>query len=448
MPDSLRSAPAVLAALLGAALAAFVLTDPPGGRWAVSTSDRELDRWLTAQPTGIAAGAVVAVGVCALMQRGGSRRIAWLTAAAATAVTVLIRVAVPGVAGVDTLVALHVVKSLAAGTLLGAAAAGSWGHRIPQIALALGTVAGFLSVTSWGAATATQSTSTLGEPSQWVLALTLAATIAAAALANPSSRIPHITGIEARDALVTITAVAVTNRLLIAWIGRDTGESRLHTWVIVVIATVVVLVVTEVAARLLARRTDPGNAAIVLAATGIAAAAMPVLVDLRGPLRDVSPWAAVAVAGLAVAVGLAVAARRPLPVVGLAVAALVPAAGTLWPDFGAQGPWLLVRLAVVTVGAGIAVGSALPGSAAVATVGLAVPFVSTVFHAAATVIVPTEWGYAPLTNADGGIDFLGSEQFTTLMLGLPHYDDRIAGVVLALAVVFCAWGVHGLRRSR
>lgn len=441
MSVSLRSAPPALAALLGAALAAFVLTDPPGGRWAVYTSERELDRWLTAQPTGITIAAVVAVAVCALLQRIGSRRVAWLIAAAATAVTVLVRVAVPEVAGIDTLVALHAVKCLAAGALLGATVAAAWGHRAPQLTLAGGLLAGFLSVSAWGAAETAQSTSTLGEPSRWLLALTLVATLTAAALANPSSRITRITGDDARVALMTIVVISVLNRLLTWWIGRDTGESRVHTWIVITIAAIVVLAATEVCARWSARRTEPGAGVIVLAATGIAAAAMPVLVDLRSPLRDVSPWAAIAVAGIGVAIGLAVAARRPLPIVGLAVAAVVPLLGAIWPDFGGQGPWLLVRLAVVAAGAGLAVGSALPASAALATAGLAIPFVSTVFHAAATVIVPGE----PVRV---NFAFVAQTPDDLALLGLLDYDDRFAGIVLALAVAFCAWGFHGLRRVR
>ncbi|MGW0176660.1 hypothetical protein ACWDUM_22770 [Rhodococcus sp. NPDC003322] len=458
MPVTPRAALSAPAGLLGAFLAAFVLTDPPGGRWAVHTSGRELDRWLSAQPTGIAIGVVVAVAGCAVLQRGGSRRIAWAVGAAATAVQFAVRFAVPDVAGVDALIALHILKTVAAGALLGAAVAAAWGHRGAQLALTAGAVTGFLSVSAWGATVSVKSTSTLGEPAWWLLGATLVATAAAAAAANTASRIQRVTGPEAGAALLTVAAIAVINRLQIAWIGQDGDQTRTHQWVVVAVAMVVVLVATEVCARLIARRTGPGEGVIVLVATGVAAAAMPVLVDLRSPFRDVPAWAAVAVAGVAVLVGLIVAARRPAPIAGLAVAALVPVVGAIFPDFGDQGPWLLARLAVLGVGAGWAVAAALPGSAAVAAVGLSIPFVSMVFHAAATVIAPAEateiiynGAYEPLPGVEMSRAYdaeLDQRFHDAALLGVPHYDDRIAGIALAIAVAFCAWGVRSLRRVR
>lgn len=448
MPVTPRAAPAALAGLFGAFLAAFVLTDPPGGRWAVHASDREIDRWLSAQATGITVGAVVAVIGCVLLQRNGSRRVAWVVAAGGAAVLLGVRFAVPAAAGVDTLIVLHVLKAVAAGTLLGAVVAAAWGHRGTQITVALGAVTGFLSVSAWGAATSTESTSSLGEPAWWLLGVTLAATTAAAASANPSSRIPRITGPEAGAALLTIAALALVNRLQVAWIDRSGNDTHTGQWVVIGVALVVVLVATEVCARLIAHRTAAAEGAIVLAATGVAAAAMPVLVDLHGPLRDVPAWTAVAVAAVAVVAGMAVGSRRPVPAVGLAVAALVPVAGAIWPGLGETGPLLLVRLAVVAVGAGLAVGATLPGSAAVAAVGLAVPFVSTVFHAAATVLVPRSptiiynGAYQPLRGVEMSTEYRDE---LNALFELPAYDDRIAGIALALAVAFCAWGVHGLR---
>ncbi|MFD4292174.1 hypothetical protein ACFWPA_16255 [Rhodococcus sp. NPDC058505] len=451
MPVTPRAAVPALAGLFGGYLAAFVLTDPPGGRWAVHTSGRELDRWLSAQPTAIAVAVVVAAATCAALARNGSRRIGWAVAAACVAVLLGVRLAVPGVAGVDGLIALHTVKCLAAGALLGAAVAAGWGHRGAQRAVAAGGLAGFLSVSAWGAAAARESTSTLGEPAWWLIGVTLALAAAAAATANVSSRIPRITGPEAGAALLTVVVLAAVNRLQIAWIGQGGNDTRLRQWVVIAVAMVVVLVATEVCARLIARRTRSGDGAIVLAATGVAAAAMPVLVDLRNPFRDVPSAAVVAVAAVAVAVGVAVAVRRPAPIAGLAVAAAVPVVGAIWPDLGAQGPLLLVRLAVVGVGAGWALASALPGSAAVAAVGLAIPFASTVFHAAATVIVP----HSPNVIFDGAYEPLRGVEMSRAysedldaFFAISSYDDRMAGIALAVAVAFCAWGVRGVRAVR
>lgn len=450
----LRGVVPALAALPCAVLAAFILTDPPGGRWAVHASDRDLDRWLDAQPTGLAIGVVVTVAACALVQRNGSRRFAWSAVAVGAAVLAGVRAAVPEVAGVDALIALHAVKSVAAGVVLGAGGAAVWGHALAQRALAVGVVGGFLSVSVISAPTVRESTSTLGEPAWWLIVVTIVAALAAAVVATPASRVQRVTAAQARSALVTVVVIAAANRLLIAWIGD--GGTRLHQWIVVAVAIVVVLVATEVCAR----RIGGPDGALVLVTTGVAAAAMPVLVDLRSPFRDVPAWSAVAVAGVAVVAGLVLAVRRAMPVAGLAVAAAVPVVGAIWPDLGGDGPWLLARLAVVGVGAGWAVGSALPGSAAVAAAGLAIPFVSLVFHAAATVIDPEnstvfvyDGAYQPLPGVktltlaiDPELDPAGG-LFGRAVLDYPRFDDRIAGIVLTVAVVFCAWGVRGLRRA-
>lgn len=442
MPVTPRALVSALAALLGSFAAAFVLTDPPGGRWGVQASGRELDRWLTTQPTAVVIGAIVAVAACVALQRSGSRRLAWIVAAGAVAVLALVRQAVPGIAGIDGLITLHLVKCVAAGALLGCAVAAAWGHRGPQLCAVAGTVTGWASVSVFGADIATRSTSVLGEPSRWLLALTLAAAVAAAVTADTTSRITRITAPEAGTALAAIAVIGILNRLLTAWIARDTGESRIHTWVLVGLAMIVVLVATEICARLVARRIGTGDAIILLTATAVAAALMPVLVDLRNPFRDIPAWSAVLVAALAVVAGIALARRLPHPVAGLAVAALVPILGIAWPDLGNHGPWLLVRVGVLAVGAAWAVASALPASPAVAAAGLSIAFVSTVFHAAATVIVPLD---EPIRV---NFAFVLPEGNDLAVMGLVHYDDRVAGIALTLAVAFCAWGVYGMRARR
>ncbi|AQA24236.1 putative membrane protein [Rhodococcus sp. MTM3W5.2] len=113
MPVEPREVLSALTALFGGVLAAFVLTNPPGGGWAVYTSDRELSRWVSSQPTGVAVGAVIAVLAYALLQRKGSRRIAWIAIAIATVLLIGARLAVPGVGGIDALIALHYLKTVA-----------------------------------------------------------------------------------------------------------------------------------------------------------------------------------------------------------------------------------------------------------------------------------------------------------------------------------------------
>ncbi|MFC4604821.1 hypothetical protein [Rhodococcus kronopolitis] len=453
MPVDTREALPALTALLGGALAAFVLTAPPGGRWSVSASDRELDRYLGAQPTGVAIGVVLAVAVYLLLQHRGSRRLAWATMAVGTAVLVGGRFAVVEVAGLDGLTALHYVKTAAAGAILGAAVAAAWGRRVGQLTLTLGVTAVFLAAPAFGSAAVSYSTSVIGEPSWWLLAAAGATAVACAVLGNEGSRVQRAGAHELRVALTSAVAVAVANRLLLAWIGQQSVDaSRYTAWVAMAASVTVVLVTTEVCARM----ADGPDGRFLLGATAIAAAATPVLADLRMPRLGtadvgVAPWVAVAVAAASVAVGLRVSMRWRLPLAGLALAAVVPLLAALWPDLGDSGAPLLVRLALVGAGAGLALGATAPGAAALAATGLGIPFVSTVFYAVAT--VPTtrtvfSGSYQPLTGVETGRAPEISALLDSELLSVPHHDDRIAGVVLLIAVAFCAFGIRSLGRPR
>ncbi|MFD4183076.1 hypothetical protein [Rhodococcus sp. NPDC058514] len=446
MPVDAREILPALTALFGGALAAFVLTNPPGGGWAIYTSDREMSRWLSSQPTGVAVGVVAAVLAYALLQRKGSRRIAWIALAAATLALIGARLAAPGIGGIDGLIALHYLKTVAAGVILGAAVATAWGRRGGQLALALGVLATFLTARAFELVFPAQTTSAIGEPSWWLLGPTLVLAGAAAALAEGSTRIQQATGRELRLAVASAASIALANRVLQFWIDRQDYTSRVATWIVIGIAIAAVLALTWFAARAM----EPAAGRFVLAATGVAAAAMPVLVDLGAPFPDVEHWQAVLVGAVAVAAGLRVSMTWRSTITGLCVVALIPLVGAIWPTFGGDGPLLLVRLAVLGVGAGLAFGSSLPGTAAIAAVGLGIPFVSMVFHSAATV------------RADGGFEAvvarhreLVGEHIPEQMAGglygsgvmdIPAYDDRIAGIALLIAVLVCAVGARGLAR--
>lgn len=451
MPVDARAALSALTALLGGALAAFVLTAPPGGRWSVSASDRELDRYISAQPTGVVMGVVLAVVVYLLLQQRGSRRLAWATMAVGTAVLVGGRFAVVGVAGLDGLTALHYLKTAAAGAILGAAVAAVWGRRVGQLTLTLGVTVVFLAAPVFGSAAVSYSTSVIGEPSWWLLAATGAAAVACAVLGDEGSRVQRAGAHELRVALAAAVAIAVANRLLLAWIGQQPVDaSRATAWAVIAVSVTVVLVTTEVCARMV----DGPDGRFLLGATAIAAAATPVLADLRVPRLGVAdfgvaPWVAVTVAVLSVAVGLRASMRWRLPLAGLALAAVVPLLASLWPDLGNSGALLLVRLALVGAGAGLALGATAPGAAALAATGLGIPFVSTVFYAVATVpTTRTVFGgsYQPLPGLEtsqGPGAVLDRE-----LLSIPHYDDRLTGVVLLVSVAFCAFGIRALGRPR
>ncbi|MFC7449471.1 hypothetical protein [Rhodococcus daqingensis] len=449
MPVEPREVLSTSTALFGGALAAFVLTNPPGGGWAIHTSERELSRWLSSQPTGIAVGAVVAVLAYALLQRKGSRRIAWIAMAVATVVLIGARLATPGVGAIDALIAVHYLKSVAAGVILGAAVATVWGRRAGQLALALSVLATFLTARVFELVFPAQTTSSIGEPSWWLLGPMLVLAAVAAAIADGATRIQRATGRELRLAVVAAASIALANRALQFWIDRQDYTSRVATWVIIGVCMVVVLGLTWFAARAVV----PAEGRFLLAATGVAAASMPVLVDLGGPLANVEHWQAVLVGALAVALGLRLSMTWRSTIGGLFVVALIPMVGAIWPELGQDGPMLLVRLAVLGVGAGLAFGSSLPGTAAIAAVGLGIPFVSMVFHSAATVFtgaVAYGGAYEPLPGVPMSSAYETQLQIELFeggtFIDIPHYDDRVAGIALLIAVLACAVGARALAR--
>ncbi|MET4612155.1 peptidoglycan/LPS O-acetylase OafA/YrhL [Rhodococcus sp. PvR044] len=459
MPVEPREVLSALTALFGGVLAAFVLTNPPGGGWAVYTSDRELSRWVSSQPTGVAVGAVVAVLAYALLQRKGSRRIAWIAIALATVVLIGARLAVPGIWGVDELIALHYLKTVAAGAILGAAVATVWGRRAGQLALTLGVLATFLTARAFELVFPAQTTSTIGEPSWWLLGPTLVLAVVAAAVADGSTRIQRATGRELRLAVTAAASIALANRALLYWIDRQDYTSRVSSWIVIGLSMVLVLVLTWFAAQTI----EAAGGRFLLATTGVAAASMPVLVDLGGPFPDVEHWQAILVGAVAVAVGLRVSMTWRSTIGGLFVVALIPMVGAIWPELGQDGPMLLVRLAVLGVGAGLSFGSSLPGTAAFAAVGLGIPFVSMVFHSAATVD-SGEVAYGgsidganvpltgdPMNNPLESMPEMRREPTFTGgsfvdIFDIPAYDDRVAGIALLIAVLACAVGIRTLAR--
>lgn len=105
-----------------------------------------------------------------------------------------------------------------------------------------------------------------------------------------------------------------------------------------------------------------------LAVTGAVAAVYPVMLELFGSGQWWLPLLVLA----AVAVGVCCSPYVPYAAVGLVVALAVSTAAVLWPQFAENVP-LPVRLALVAAGTGLALASSLPGSAAVAALGLSLP---------------------------------------------------------------------------
>ncbi|MFE5700244.1 hypothetical protein [Rhodococcus koreensis] len=427
------------AALASGALAGFVLTNPRNRAWTINASDREIDRWISSQPTGVVVALVLAVIAVGGLQRSGSRRVSWLLAAACAVVLIGARWAVPGAGGVDTLIALHFAKTATAGFLLGAAVAAVWGRWASQLALTLGVAGAFLLASvqklprgdTAYVEPASMSTSAIGEPPQWLLIGVLVLALASAVLARSQFRVQRPERKTLLTALVGALGLALLNRLLGAWIDDQEFGEPLTVWLIVAFSLAVILGVTV----LIGRRLPGIDGHFLLAATGVTAAAVLVLDDLRTPRVTTPAPALLAVGVVTLAAGMAVAVRVPpkwrRPGWGLCVAAVVPLVATISPDFGNDGVALLLRLGVLGGGTGFALASALPGSAPVAVLGLALPFASLVFVAATT--VPRSrvvYSGAPSEHR------LPSSPASTAA------SDHLAGVAMLLVVAFCVYSLR------
>ncbi|NLE80383.1 MAG: hypothetical protein GX610_12510 [Rhodococcus sp.] len=440
-PIAVRETLSAAAVLMSGALAAFVLTNPRSRSWAVYASDRELDRWLSSQPTGVVVGMVLAVITLAGLQRSGSRRIASVLAALCVALLAGAHWIVSEIDTIDTLIALHFAKTAAAGFLLGASVALAWGFRARQIALVLGVSAAYVLAGIASPARgdteylepATMSTSAIGEPSWLLLAAAFVLSVAAAAVATKDVPTQPLEQSTILAALGGSLALALTNRVLGAWIVDQEFGTGARIATVVAVSLAVVLVVTVIVAR----SFPDADGVFVLATTAIAAGAITVINDLRDPIVTVHPWLSLAVGVVAVASGMLLPARARLSgvrrtILGIAIVAVVPLVATIAPEFGNDGPFLLVRLAVLGIGVGLTVGGCVPRWAPTAALGLALPFGSLVFAAATTI---------PLSRVVTVSDSVPFELIASTSLT----PARLTGAAMFLTVVVCGLFAARLR---
>ncbi|NLG54075.1 MAG: hypothetical protein GX542_00235 [Rhodococcus sp.] len=462
MDLDLRSVVASLAAVASGGLASFVLTNPRTHAWAIMASEREVDRWVDSQPVAIAVGVVVAVAVAGLLGRYGTRRMAWVLAAIAVAVICGAVAIVKDIGSVDALIATNTVKTVAAGVLLGSAIA-ALASLLPRLALVLGILMGFATASVGVAARSSESigllqetTSAAGEPPWWLLIAAVVLCVICAGLGtthlhhhyhatetpgpDTSDAATAEDGSVMRDdntelliALAVAIGIAVLHRVLASWVDGYAFGGGIGPWVSVFVSLLLIGIVVIVAAKALGY----ANGRLILATTGIAAAAAIMFQDLRHPLAEASTGLVLLVITLAAAVGLAFAARWDRPEWGLLVVALIPLVAAIAPEFGTGGFLLYLRLAVFGVGAGFAMGAALPPFSSATALGLGLPFIAFLFPAIAvstrTLAGPDAIRYAPDTD----------------LIAVPHFDDSwgtyLGAASLLAVVLFCAAGLA--RRS-
>ncbi|WP_072691002.1 hypothetical protein [Rhodococcus marinonascens] len=446
----IRAPISAAAAVASGGLAGFVLTNPRNRAWTINASDREIDRWLSSQPTGVVVALVLAVIAVAGLQRSGSRRASWLLAAVCALVLTSVAWAVPYASGIDTLIALHFAKTAAAGILMGSVVAAVWGRRAPQLALALGVSTAFVLASAQRLPRAeaaylepaTRSTSTIGEPPLWLLLGVLVLALLAAVAAQSRFRVQTPDGTVLLTALVGALVLAVLNRLLGAWIDDQEFGEPMTVWLIVALSLALILACTAV----IAHRFTHVDGRFLLASTGVAAAAMPVLDDLRSTPVTTPVSALLVVGVLALAAGIGVAVLVPphlrRPEWGLCLTALVSLVSAIWPAFGETSASLLIELLVLNVGTGFALATALPSSASVAALGFVLPFASLVF-VAATTIPRSRVVYSGEYDSVG--ERMATTGFDTRLPSTPASaaaSDHLTGLAMLLVVGFCVYWVR------
>ncbi|MBJ8348600.1 hypothetical protein [Antrihabitans sp. YC2-6] len=426
MTPSLRELIAAIAAVVCGALAAFVATPILGINWSFSAELADTEKWIAVQSNTVAIGGALAVPVCVLLASRGSRQLAWGAAAGFALIVGIATLILPDGSGIDAQ-GTYYLRALAAGGLIGAAVAASWGRRALQLALVLGVVATWLIVWMREAQAFHDvfdpAARRAGDPWWWLVALAIVAAAAAAATAHSSYRAPHpgLAGVQV--AIAGVISFVVVNRLLGAWLTNvaDSPRPRLWTVTLSVVALIFVLVF------FISRMTPGTDGRFVLTMTGITAAAMPVVCSAHGLLtREVDLWVGLFVGILAVAIGLRAAIVVPHPVAGLAVAGLVPLLGALWPEFGTGDAWIVLRLALLGLGAGHAIGSNFASESPITALGLVIPFTALALSRAYTI---------PLVGATEETGDYGLPK----LYGDPElFNDNAVAIVMTVFVGCCA----------
>ncbi|XGU19522.1 hypothetical protein ACETU7_32310 [Rhodococcus sp. 3Y1] len=318
-------------------------------------------------------------------------------------------------------------------------------------------LATFLAVRTFSGGTGRMSTSSVGEPSWWLIGATAAAAIACAVTAQSGFRIRKPDAGEIRIALVVIAALAIGHRVLGAMIDRQQYASEATAWIVMVLAAGAALALTWIAAYRLGDTSGAGGK-FLWAATALAAASAPLFVDIAkgsghwGDLK--SPWVLVLFAALPVAVGLRLHKQVPnlVPIVVLVAVPL----SELLPFDSAHGVWsIALKIAALGLAAGLLFGALAPGSLVDATLGLAIPFAAMTFSSIA--VLTDQLAFPPMMTSiyiqgqldidavsphgDGGLFGRG------VGITVDYVTPQTVGTAILFALIIGFCGAAILRRS-
>ena len=368
----------VASALVGGVVAAYAVAESRVDDFSFS-NDGLTSVVITPQWAGATAAVVAAVGV-ALLHRWGRGGLASVFAAVGALV-----IALPAFVPVSASISVT-LNAMGAGTFLAAAAYPTKSHRAAQIALALGVTATTLyfgGADLWRDRVARWSLTLPGDtypvPSTVPVWILLAATLLVAGVALVARSGQETDDVDTR--LVTLGVVLpLAFTALYAWLGSTSASPG--SWVTAVVIAVAVTVA-------LVWRLPQHDARFILAGLAIGAVSI-------SSISFSSDWTwAVPAVGAALALGVAVGWKRPMPQLGLGLLAVTALSGLLDAALTTVAYVFVLPLAL-----GLAVASCMPVAVGAVASGSVLPFTLTLFSVSATFLDPASqefgWSTAPL----------------------------------------------------
>lgn len=368
----------VASALVGGVVAAYAVAESRVDDFSFS-DDGLTSVVITPQWAGATAAVVAAVGV-ALLHRWGRGGLASVFAAVGALV-----IALPAFVPVSASISVT-LNAMGAGTFLAAAAYPTKSHRAAQIALALGVTATTLyfgAADLWRDRVARWSLTLPGDtypvPSTVPVWILLAATLLVAGVASVARSGQETDDVDTRLAtLGVVLPLAFT--ALYAWLGSTSTSPG--SWVTAVVIAVAITVA-------LAWRLPQHDGRFILAGLAIGAVSI-------SSISFSSDWTwAVPAVGAALALGVAVGWKRPMPQLGLGLLAVTALSGLLDAALTTVAYVFVLPLAL-----GLAVASCMPVAVGAVASGSVLPFTLTLFSVSATFLDPVSqefgWSTAPL----------------------------------------------------
>lgn len=372
----------VASALVGGVVAAYAVAESRVDDFSFS-DDGVTSVVITPQWAGATAAVVAAVGV-ALLHRWGRGGFASVFAAAGA-----LAIALPTFVSISAQMSVT-LNAVGAGAFLAAAAFPAKGHRGAQIALALGVITTTLyfgAADLWRDRVARWSLTLPGDtypvPSTVPVWILLAATLLVGGVASVARSQQAPDDVDTR--LVTLGVVLpLAFTALYVWLG---SPSTSHGFWLTAVGIAVAATVA------LAWQLPPLDGRFIL--VGLAVSAVSV-----GTIRFSSDWTwAIPASAAALALGVVVGWKRPMPQLGLGLLAVTTLSGLL----GAA-PTMVAHILVLPLALGLAVASCVPVAVGAVSSGAVLPFALTLFSVSATFLDPAaqEFGWSNGPFAEHG----------------------------------------------